>query len=165
MVNFQFRIFMYSDIDQTIESNWSQPSRKCPWRVLVKSKTKQPVPVQPSGRAFEGVRMPRIIFQIMMKTSGRQSITIWMLGQSLFNMVLDFRSRNCLESLCKSSGRRGNTFGRCPVFQNIPEFHSNAERIKRRPSEGSVKSFRREPDKDRITLFLKGYHRKPFKRG
>jgi hypothetical protein len=45
-----------------------------------------------------------------------------MLGQSVFNNELDFRSQHCLGSLCKPSGW-------CPVFQNIPEFHSNTERI------------------------------------
>jgi len=40
---------------------------------------------------------------------------------------LDFSSRHCLWSFCKSSGRRGNTTGRCPAFQNIPDFRSKAE--------------------------------------
>jgi hypothetical protein len=64
IVGFQFRIFMYPDNDQIKDYNWSQASTKCPWRVLAKSKTKQPVPVQPFGRAFEGVRMPRSVLQI-----------------------------------------------------------------------------------------------------
>jgi hypothetical protein len=85
--------------------------------------------MQPSGRAFEGVQTPRSVLQITMKTSGRQSITVWMLGQSLINIELDFRSQHYLGSLCKPSGRRGNTSGRCPVFQNTSEFRSNAERI------------------------------------
>jgi len=129
MVNFQFKIFMYLDSVQIKESNWSQASKRCPWRVLAKSKTKQPVPVQPSGRAFEGVRMTRNVLQITMKTSGRQSITVRTLGQSLFNTELDFRSRHYLGSLYKPSGRRGNTFGWCPVFQNTPEIRSNVEMI------------------------------------
>jgi hypothetical protein len=47
---------------------------------------------------------------------------------SNFCTELDFSSRHCLESFCKTSGLRGNTFGRCPAFQNILDFHSNAER-------------------------------------
>jgi hypothetical protein len=103
--------------------------RRCSWRILAKSKTKQPIPVQSSGRAFEGVRTPLSVQQITMKTFGRQSNTVQTIGQSVFNKELDFRSRHCLGSLCKPSGRRGNTSGRCPVFQNIPEFCSNEERI------------------------------------
>jgi len=122
MVGFQFRIFMYSDNDQIKESNWLQASRRCPWRVLAKSKTKQSVPMKPSGRAFEGVEMPHSVLQITMKMSERQSNTVRTLGQSWFNTELDFRSRHCLGSLCKPSGW-------CPVFQNIPKFYSNAERI------------------------------------
>jgi len=38
---------------------------------LQNPRQKQPVPVQPSGRAFEGVRTPLSVQQIMMKTSGR----------------------------------------------------------------------------------------------
>jgi hypothetical protein len=43
-------------------------------------KPNQPVPVQPSGRAFEGIRMPRSVLQVKMKMSGHQSNTVWMLG-------------------------------------------------------------------------------------
>jgi hypothetical protein len=32
--------------------------------------------MQPSGRAFEGVRMPRSVLQITMKMSGHQSNTV-----------------------------------------------------------------------------------------
>jgi hypothetical protein len=96
---------------------------------LQNPRQKQSVPVQPSGRAFEGVWTLLSVQQITMKTSGRQSNTVWTLGQLVFNKEFDFRSRHCLGSLCKSSGRRGNTSRRCPAFQNIPEFRSNAERI------------------------------------
>jgi hypothetical protein len=64
-----------------------------------------------------------------MKTSEHQSNTVQTLGQSVFKNELDFRSRYYLGSLCKPSGRRGNKSGGCPVFQNIPELRSNAERI------------------------------------
>jgi hypothetical protein len=40
IVGFQFRIFMYSDNDQIKESNWSQASRRCSWRVLAKIQDK-----------------------------------------------------------------------------------------------------------------------------
>jgi hypothetical protein len=70
---------------------------------------KQPVLVQLSGRAFEGVQTPLNVQQIMMKTSGRQSNTVRTLGQSVFNKELDFRSQHNLGSLCKPSRRRGNT--------------------------------------------------------
>jgi hypothetical protein len=85
--------------------------------------------MQPSGRGFEGVRTLLSVQQITMKTSRHQSNTVWTPGQSVFNKELDFRSRHYLGSLCKPSGRHANTSGRYPVFQNIPEFHSNAERI------------------------------------
>jgi hypothetical protein len=91
-------------------------------------KPNQPVPVQLSRRAFEGVQTPSSVLQITMKTSGHQNNTFRTQGQSLFNTKLDFRSRHWLGSLCKPSRWRGNTSGSCPVFQNILVFHSNAER-------------------------------------
>jgi hypothetical protein len=47
---------------------------------------------------------------------------------SNFYTELDFSSRHCLGSFCKMSGRRGNTSGRCPTFQDILNFRSIAER-------------------------------------
>jgi len=47
---------------------------------------------------------------------------------SNFYTELDFRSQHCLGSFCKTSGRRGNTSERCPAFQNILDFRSNAKR-------------------------------------
>jgi hypothetical protein len=41
---------------------------------------------------------------------------------SNFYTELDFSSRHCLGSFCKTSGRRGNTSGQCPAFQNISGF-------------------------------------------
>jgi len=46
---------------------------------------------------------------------------------SNFYTELDFSSQHCLGSFYKLSGRRGNTSGRCPAFQNILDFRSNAE--------------------------------------
>jgi hypothetical protein len=89
---------------------------------LQNPRQKQLVLVQPSRQAFEGVRTLLSVQQITMKPSGRQSNTVRTPGQSVFNKELDFRSRHCLGSLCKTSGQRGNTFGRCPVFQKILEF-------------------------------------------
>jgi hypothetical protein len=86
-------------------------------------------PLKASGRAFEGVWTPLSVQQITMKMSGRQSNTVRTLCQSVFNKELGFRSRHCLGRLCKPSRRRGNTSARCPVFQKISEFRSNAERI------------------------------------
>jgi hypothetical protein len=63
---------------------------------------------------------------------------------SNFYMELDFSSRHCLGSFDKTSGRRGNTSGCCPAFQNIPDFRSNAERrysedrLDARPSRSDV---------------------------
>jgi hypothetical protein len=47
---------------------------------------------------------------------------------SNFYTELDFNSRHCLRSFCKTSGRGGNTSRRCPAFQIIPDFRSNAKR-------------------------------------
>jgi hypothetical protein len=86
--------------------------------------------VQPSERAFEGVRTPHSVWQIDLKTSGRQSNTVRMIGQAFpkFYKKLDFRSRHYLGSFCKTSERCGNTSRRCPAFHNIPVFRSNTER-------------------------------------
>jgi len=46
---------------------------------------------------------------------------------SKFYTKLDFRSRHCLWSFCKTSGRRDNTSKCCPAFQNILMFRLNTE--------------------------------------
>jgi hypothetical protein len=102
--------------------------RRCPWRFHALSKSEQPILMQPLGRAFEGVWTLRSVLQITMKTSRRQSNTVRTLGQSLFNTKLDFRIWHWLGCLCKPSGRHGNMSGRCPAFQNILVFRSNATR-------------------------------------
>jgi hypothetical protein len=77
-----------------------------------------------------------------LKSSGRPAVSsslLWRcpddratpsgwLGQSVFNTELDFRSRHCKGSLCKSFGWHGNTFRHCPTFQNNPVFCSNTRR-------------------------------------
>jgi len=151
IVGFQFRIFMYLDSVQIKACDWSQASRRCPRRVPANSKPNQLVPVQPSGRTFESVRAPCNVVHIMMKTSWRHSNTVHTLGQSLLNTKLDLRSRHWLGSLCKPSGRRGNTSGRCPVFQNIPVFRSNATRSY---SEDRPNARSSRPDVDLIKIEL-----------
>jgi hypothetical protein len=47
---------------------------------------------------------------------------------SNFYTELDFSSRHCLGSFYKTFGRCGNTFERCPAFQNILDFRSNVEK-------------------------------------
>jgi hypothetical protein len=120
--------------------------------------------MQPSGRAFEGVRTPRSVLQIKMKTSGRQSNTVRTLGQSLFNMELDFKSRHCLGSLYSRSNDVATRPDDVQYFRILQSSVRMQNEFQRRLSGRSVKPSRHEPDKDRITLFLKGYRRKQFGR-
>jgi hypothetical protein len=87
-----------------------------------------------------------------LKTSGRESNTVQTLGQSLFNTELDFKSRHYLESLCKPSGRHGNTSRRCLTFQNIPGFRFNAEMSY---SEDHPNALSSRPDVDLIRIELR----------
>jgi hypothetical protein len=74
---------------------------------------------------------------------------------SNFYTELDF-SRLCLGSLWKMSGRRGNTSGRCPTFQNITDFlFECGKELQRRPSGHSAKPSGCEPVMERIALFWK----------
>jgi hypothetical protein len=76
---------------------------------------------------------------------------------SNFYIELDFSSQHCLGSFCKTSGRRCNTSGRCPAFQNIPGvLYERRKEIQRRSSGRLVKPSRHGPDKDIIVLFWKG---------
>jgi hypothetical protein len=75
---------------------------------------------------------------------------------SNFYTELDLRSRHCLERFCKTSGRRGNMSERCPAFQNISVFCSNAEKSYSEDLPDAQPSrFRRIPVKERFTLFWK----------
>jgi hypothetical protein len=65
---------------------------------IAKTKTNRPVPVQPSGRAFESVRTPHSVLQITLKTSRHQSNIVQTLGQSVFHKESVLRSRQCLGS-------------------------------------------------------------------
>jgi hypothetical protein len=85
--------------------------------------------VQPSGRAFESVWAPRSVLQINIEDVRTSEQHRPDARSSVFNKESVFRSRHCLGSICKPSGRRGNTSGQCPVVQNIAEFRSNAEGI------------------------------------
>jgi hypothetical protein len=68
---------------------------------------------------------------------------------------LDF-SRHCLGSLCKMSGWRGNTSGRCPAFQNISDFlFERGKELQQRLSRCSAKPSGRGPIMERIALFWK----------
>jgi len=74
---------------------------------------------------------------------------------SNFYMDLDF-SRHCLGSLYKTSGRRGNTSGRCPAFQNISDFlFERGNELQRRPSWRLAKPSGCGPVMERIALFWK----------
>jgi hypothetical protein len=60
----------------------SQVSRRCPRRFHAVSKSIQSIPVQPSERAFEGVRAPQCLEASTLKMSRRQSNTVQTLGQA-----------------------------------------------------------------------------------
>jgi hypothetical protein len=147
---------MYLDNVQIKACDWSQASWRYSWTVIANSKANQPVPMQPSRRAFEGFRTPVSVQQFyveyvrtteqhhpdarsisiqqgvgfqkstllgnLYKPSGRRrSISI--------QQGVGFQKSTLVGSLYKPFGRRGNTSRQCPVFQNIPEFHSNSEKI------------------------------------
>jgi hypothetical protein len=113
---------------------------------IAKTKTNQPVPVQQSGWAFEGVRMPRSVLQINIEDvralehhspdarsiSIQQGICFQKL--TMFGKFLQFVRATrqhvwTMSSLCKTSGRLDNTSGRYLVIQITPDFCSIAERI------------------------------------
>jgi hypothetical protein len=74
---------------------------------------------------------------------------------SNFYTELDF-SRHCLGSLCKTSGRHGNTSRHCPAFQTILDFLSECgKELQQRLSWRSAKPSGRGPVMERIRLFWK----------
>jgi hypothetical protein len=78
---------------------------------------------------------------------------------SNFYTELDF-SQHCLGSLCKTSGRRGNTSGRCPVFQNIPDFlFEPGKELQRRPFGRTAKPSKRGLVMEIIALFWKAFRK------
>jgi len=83
---------------------------------------------------------------------------------SNFYTELDF-SWHYLGSLCNTFGRRGNTSGRCPAFQNIPGFlYKRGKELKRRPSGRSTKPSGRGPVIGRNYASMEGSRRRPFGR-
>jgi len=84
---------------------------------------------------------------------------------SNFYTELDF-SRHYLGSFYNKSGRRGNTSGHCPAFQNIPSFlYKLRKELQRRPPEHSPKPSGCGPDMGRYCANLEGGHRRPSGRG
>jgi hypothetical protein len=84
---------------------------------------------------------------------------------SNFYTELDF-SWHYLGSLCNTFGRRGNTSGRCPAFQNIPGFlYKPGKELQRRPSGRSAKLSGRGLDMGRNCANLEGCHRRLSGRG
>jgi hypothetical protein len=143
---------MYSDNVQIKACDWSQASWRYSRRVLANSKANQLVPVQPSGRAFEGVRTPLSVQQFYIEDvrtteqhrRDARSISI--------QQWVGFQKSTLLGSLYKPSGRRGNTSRRYPAFQNIPVFRSNAERS---CSEDHLDTRPSLPDLDLIRIELR----------
>jgi len=84
---------------------------------------------------------------------------------SNFYTELDF-SWHYLESFCNTSGRCGNTSGRCPAFQNIPGFlYKRENEFQRRPFGRSAKTFGCGLDMGRNCANLEGGRRRLFGRG
>jgi hypothetical protein len=113
---------------------------------IAKTKTNQSIPLPPSGRAFESVRMPRSVLQINIedvRTSEQHHLDAWSISipqricsqkSTLFGKFLKYiwttrQHIRTMSSLCNPSGRLGNTSGRYPIIQITPEFCSNVERI------------------------------------
>jgi hypothetical protein len=83
--------------------------------------------VQPSGRAFEGVWTPLSVQQFYVEDVQTTEQHCLNARSISIKQGVGFQKSTLLGSLYKPSGRRGNKSGRCPAFQNIPVFHSNAE--------------------------------------
>jgi hypothetical protein len=122
MVGFQFGIFMYSDNIQIKESIWSQASRRCPWRILAKSKTKTvgSCATIRTGlwRRLDAPQCPADNDEDV-RTSEQHRPDARLIS---IQQGVGFQKSTLFGSLCKP-------FRWCLVFQNILEFRSNAERI------------------------------------
>jgi hypothetical protein len=111
-----------------------------------KIKSIEPIPVQPSGRAFEGVRTPRSVLQINIDDvwmsephcPDARSISILqevcsqkstLIGKFQYSVRTTRHHGRTMFIICKPSGRLSNMSGRYIVIQITPEFRSNAERI------------------------------------
>jgi hypothetical protein len=107
--------------------------------------------VQPSGRPFEGVQTPLSVQQLYVEDVRKieqhcpdaRSISI--------QQGVGFQKSTLLGSLCKPSRRHGNMLGRCPAFQNILVFSSNATRSY---SEDRPDAWSSRPDVDLIKIKL-----------
>jgi hypothetical protein len=143
---------MYLESVQINACDWSQASKRCPWRVLTKSKPNQPVPVQPFGQAFEGVQTPLSVQQsyvedVRTTEQHRPDARSFSIQQGVA-----FQKSTLLGSLWKPSGRRGNTSGRYPTFHNIPVFSSYTTRSYR---EDCLDAQSSRPDVDLIKIELR----------
>jgi adenine-specific DNA methylase len=115
-------------------------------------KANQLVPVQPSGRAFEGVRTPlnvqefydEVVRMTEQHRPDARSISI--------QQGVGFQKSTLLGSLYKPSGQHSNTSGRYPAFQNIPVFSSNATRSY---SEDRLDAQSSHPNLDLINIKLR----------
>jgi hypothetical protein len=99
-----------------------------------------------SGRSFEGTSgCPAVSKSFIVEDvrTSEQHRSDARSSFSNFYMELDF-NQHCLGSLCKTSGRRGNTSEHCPTFQNILDFLFEPKKeLQRRPSRRLAKSFGR----------------------
>jgi hypothetical protein len=114
--------------------------------VTTKIKSIEPVPVQPSGRTFEGVRTPRSVLQINIDyvrtlepyRPDARSISILqevcspkstLFGKFQYSVRTTWHHVRTMFIICKPSGRLKNTSGRYTIIQITPEFRLNTERI------------------------------------
>jgi len=145
--------------------DWSQFSRRCPWRFLAISKSDQPVPVQPSGWAFEGFPDALQCLEASVLNTSEQHRPDTRSSYPKFYTELAF-SRHCLGSFCKTSRQCGNTSRHYPAFQNILGFlYRRGKELQWRTSGRLANPTRRGPIMGRIALFWKGSCRRPFGRG
>jgi hypothetical protein len=111
-----------------------------------KIKSIEPVPVQPSRQASEGIRTPRSVLQIniddvqTLEPHGPDARSISILqevyskkstlnGKFQYSVRTTWHHVRTMFIICKPSGRLGNTSRRYKVIHITPEFRSNAERI------------------------------------
>jgi len=144
---------------------WLQVSRRCPWRFYVIFKSKQPVPVQPSKRAFEGVRTPngqQCLEASALQLSKRPSYTVRTLSQATPSSTQSWISN---DTIWEGSARHPDDVATRPdatqcsiIFWVSYECRKEWQHW---PSGRSVKPFGRSPILGRIALFWKGGRRRP----
>jgi len=111
-VDFQIRIFIHWDI------YCSQASRRYLWSVHCKNQDKS---ASSCATIRTGLWRSLDAPQCLTDKHWRRPDVRTTLSQSVFNKESVLRSRHCLGSFCDPSGRRGNTFGRCPVSASCPD--------------------------------------------